>query len=65
MNFKNILLNTKNIIINKIIQLLGIIAIFFGFLFFLSLITYSPDDPNFVFSESRDIKNILGFNNYN
>ena len=62
MNFKNILLNTKNIIINKIIQILGIIAIFFGFLFFLSLITYSPDDPNFVFSESRDIKNLLGFN---
>ncbi len=62
MNFKNILLNTINIIINKIIQILGIIAIFFGFLFLLSLITHSPDDPNFIFSESKDIKNLLGFN---
>tara|TARA_Y100001970_G_scaffold213169_1_gene260411 strand:+ start:22 stop:2100 length:2079 start_codon:yes stop_codon:yes gene_type:complete len=62
MNFKNILLNTTNIVINKIIQIFGIIAIFFGFLFLLSLITYSPDDPNFIFSESKDIKNLLGFN---
>ena len=35
--------------------------IFFGVLFFLSLISYSPDDPNFIFSENKDIKNFLGF----
>ena len=62
MDFKNILLNTTNIIINKIIQIFGIIAIIFGFLFLLSLISYSPDDPNFIFSKSEDIKNFLGFN---
>ena len=62
MDFKNILLNTTNIIINKIIQIFGIIAIIFGFLFLLSLISYSPEDPNFIFSKSEDIKNFLGFN---
>ena len=62
MDFKNILLNTTNIIINKIIQIFGIITIIFGFLFLLSLISYSPDDPNFIFSKSEDIKNFLGFN---
>ena len=62
MDFKNILLNTTNIIINKIIQIFGIIAIIFGFLFLLSLISYSPDDPNFIFSKNDDIKNFLGFN---
>lgn len=62
MDFKNILLNTTNIIINKIIQIFGVIAIIFGFLFLLSLISYSPDDPNFIFSKSEDIKNFLGFN---
>ena len=61
MNLKNILLNTTNIILNKIIQLLGVLIIIFGILFFLSLVTYSPDDPNFIFSDSREIKNILGF----
>ena len=62
MDFKNILLNTTNIIINKIIQIFGVIAIIFGFLFLLSLISYSPDDPNFIFSKNEDIKNFLGFN---
>ena len=62
MDFKNILLNTTNIIINKIIQIFGIIAIIFGFLFLLSLISYSPEDPNFIFSKSENIKNFLGFN---
>ncbi|MDC2995875.1 DNA translocase FtsK [Candidatus Pelagibacter sp.] len=62
MNLKNILLNTSNVILNKIIQLFGVLIICFGFLFLLSLITYSPDDPNFIFSDNKEIKNLLGFN---
>ena len=62
MGFKNILINLPNIILNKIIQVFGILLIISGILFLLSLITYSPDDPNFIFSESKDIKNLLGFN---
>ncbi len=61
MDLKNILLNTSNVILNKIIQLFGVLIICFGFLFLLSLITYSPDDPNFIFSDNKDIKNLLGF----
>ena len=33
------------------------IIIILGLLFFLSLITYSPNDPNFIFSENKEIKN--------
>ena len=61
MNFKKLILNTTNIVLDKIIQLFGIIIIAFGILFFLSLISYSPEDPNFIFSENKDIKNLLGF----
>ena len=61
MNFKNILLSATNIIFNRIIQIIGIVIIIFGFLFFLSLVTYSPDDPNFIFPENEEIKNLLGF----
>ena len=50
MNFKKLILNTANIVLDKIIQLFGITIIAFGILFFLSLISYSPDDPNFIFS---------------
>ena len=34
--------------------------IIFSILLFLSLVTYSPDDPNFIFSENIEIKNKLG-----
>ena len=61
MDFKNILLNTSNIILDKIIQLFGILLIFLGFLFLLSLISYTPEDPNFIFSENKKINNFLGF----
>ena len=61
MNFKNILLNTSNIILGKIIQLFGILLIFAGVLFLLSLISYSPEDPNFIFSDDKKINNLLGF----
>ena len=61
MSLKNILLNTTNIILNKIIQIFGIIVIVCGILFLLSLITYSPDDPNFIFSKDKNINNLLGF----
>ncbi len=30
-------------------------------LLFISLISYSPDDPNFIFPENQEIKNFLGF----
>ena len=61
MSLKNILLNTANIILSRIIQLFGIIIIIIGLLFLLSLISYSPDDPNFIFLDNKDIKNFLGF----
>ena len=60
MNFKNLLLNARNVVLYKIIETIGIVTIIFGLLFFLSLITYSPDDPNFIFSENKEIKNFLG-----
>ena len=47
--------------INRLIEILGIFIFCFGILLFLSLITYSPSDPNFIFPENAEIKNILGF----
>ena len=32
-----------------------------GVLLLASLITFSPDDPNFIFPNNTEIKNILGF----
>ena len=46
--------------INRLIEIFGIFVFCFGILLFLSLISYSPTDPNFIFPENTEIKNILG-----
>ena len=48
-------------VIRRLIEISGILISIFGILLLLSLITYSPEDPNFIFPENTEIKNILGF----
>ena len=60
MGIKNILNNTKIFLFQRLSELIGILFIIFSILLFLSLVTYSPDDPNFIFSENIEIKNKLG-----
>ena len=61
MNIKNIVNTTKNFVIERLIELIGIIITIFGILLLLSLISYSPEDPNFIFPDNLEIKNFLGF----
>ena len=61
MNIKRITDYTINFIIQRLIELIGILIVIFGVLLFISLISYSPDDPNFIFPENLEIKNFLGF----
>jgi len=46
---------------NRLIEIIGIIISILGFLLLISLITYSPSDPNFIFSDNIEVKNLLGF----
>ena len=48
-------------IIKRLIEIFGIFILCFGILLSLSLISYSPSDPNFIFPENTEINNILGF----
>ena len=50
-----------NFTIKRIIEIFGIIIFAGGILLVVSLISYSPDDPNFVFPDNTKINNILGF----
>ncbi len=50
-----------NFIIKRLTEILGIIVFSSGCLLFAALITYSPEDPNFIFPDNTEIKNILGF----
>ena len=48
-------------ITKRLIEISGIIITLLGILLFLALISYSPEDPNFIFPENFEIKNYLGF----
>ena len=61
MIFKNYINKIGDFIIKRLAELIGIFLIVTSILLFISLISYSPDDPNFIFPENREIKNILGF----
>ena len=61
MNIKKIANLLINIAARRLAEIIGIIIIISGLLLFLALVTYSPDDPNFIFPDNTEIKNILGF----
>ena len=50
-----------NFIIKKLIEIIGISISFLAILILLSLISYSPNDPNFIFPENTEINNFIGF----
>ena len=61
MDIKKIANSFLIFVIRRIIEIFGIILAILGILLFISLISYSPEDPNFIFPESTKIKNLLGF----
>ena len=61
MEIKKFISNIGNFIIKRLIELFGFILSLLGILLFAALLTYSPQDPNFVFSNNNEINNILGF----
>ena len=46
--------------INRVIDIVGVAILVAGTLLLASLISFSPDDPNFIFPDNTVIKNILG-----
>ena len=50
-----------NFTIKRIAEIFGITVFCSGILLLLALLTYSPNDPNFIFPENTKIENILGF----
>ena len=58
----HILNKISDFIKNRLIESSGILLIIFSFFLATSIVTYSPDDPNFIYSpENTEIKNAAGF----
>ena len=61
MKLKILAENAINFSLNRVIEIIGVAILVTGILLLVSLITFSPDDPNFIFPNDTKIKNILGF----
>ena len=61
MDIKKIANLLLNFTIKRLAEIFGIIILTAGVMLLISLLTYSPEDPNFIFPVNTEIKNILGF----
>ena len=61
MNIKKTANLLLNFAIKRLAEIFGFIIFSSGAMLFVALITYSPEDPNFVFPDNTEIKNLLGF----
>jgi len=56
---------TANLLLNfafkRLAEIFGILISITGVMLFFSLITYSPNDPNFIFPDNTKIENLMGF----
>jgi len=61
MNIKDLSKKSLDFTIKRVAEIIGLFLICVSVLFFIALVSYSPEDPNFIFTNNNDIKNILGF----
>ena len=61
MNIKKTAYLLLNFTVKRLAEIFGIIIFFAGIMLFISLSTYSPEDPNFIFPDNTEINNTLGF----
>jgi len=61
MDIKKITNTTLTFLAKRLAEIFGFFIFLSGFILLISLISYSPEDPNFVFPDNREIKNLLGF----
>ena len=61
MDIKNIANIITTFTLRRLTEIFGALLSLFGILLLISLLSYSPEDPNFIFPENTQIKNLLGF----
>ena len=61
MNIKKTANLLLNFTIKRLAEIFGVLISLTGGMLFLALITYSPNDPNFIFPENIKIENLMGF----
>ena len=62
MDFKKSIEKIKDFSLKRLVEFIGLIILISAILILLSLISYNPNDPNFIYPENQEINNILGIN---
>ena len=62
MEIKNYLNKSLDFAIKRIFELFGIILIVLSIYILISLVSYSPEDPNLIFKDISNVNNIMGIN---
>jgi len=60
MKIKNLFDKSTSFLFRRLSELAGLTLLCLSLLLLISLISYSPEDPNFIFPENAEIKNFLG-----
>ena len=60
MNIKIVFDKMANFTVKRLSELIGLLLLVLSILLLTSLITYSPEDSNFIFPNNSEIKNLLG-----
>ena len=60
MKFIDFLTKTKDFLIRRVTELLGLMIVIASFAIMISLVSYSPNDPNFISNEFNKVENLLG-----
>ena len=61
MNISNLTSIAISFFTKRLLEILGILIISLGVIIFIALISYSPEDPNFIFPDNTNINNLLGY----
>ena len=61
MKFENFLTKTKDFLIKRITEFIGLLIIILSVSLLISLVSYSPNDPNFLIEKSVEVQNLMGF----
>ena len=62
MDFKKSIEKIKHFSLKRLVEFISIIILISAILILISLISYNPNDPNFIYPENQEITNILGIN---
>ena len=50
-----------NFTLKRLTEIFGLIVFMCGVFLLIALLSYSPEDPNFIFPDNTEIKNLFGF----